>query len=238
MRLYKCKGTNKKTYGFGCLEMISNEYGNRVFGIGKKCGCWKKWLQTKEGQSYIQSMVIPKAKETVRKKEKERFKSKKDSLETPDKYRSRVLQPNINKIIRLIDYGQNCIAHNKPPKKKNAGHFHSVGSNRTIALNLHNIFLQSEYSNQYKGGDDKNYIRGIIKVFSVEYYEYIDQLRQHPILKLSVDDMKKINRVALSIIKELDQNEKILTSEQRILYRNKYNEKLNIYNEGFKSFFN
>lgn len=236
MKLYKCKGTNKKTYGYGCSEMISNEYGNRIFGIGKKCGCWKKWLQTKQGQDYIKSMIIPKAKKMVEGEEKKRFNKLKSKTETPDKYRSRILQPNINKIVRLIDYGQKCIAHNKIPKKKNAGHFHSVGSNRTLSLNLHNIFLQSEYSNKYKGGDDKNYIRGLIREFSVEYYEYIDQLRQHPVIKLSVNEMKQINKIALGIIKELDTDLKVLTSAERILKRNKYNEKLNIYQEGYKSY--
>jgi len=55
------------------------------------------------------------------------------------------LQPLINKIARLIDYGQPCIATGSFNGKMNGGHRIAVGANETIRFNLHNIHIQSEH---------------------------------------------------------------------------------------------
>ena len=64
-----------------------------------------------------------------------------------DGYRSKIIQPIINEIARLIDYGHGCICTGSKNGKMNAGHYISVGSNDTLRFHLENIWLQSMHSN-------------------------------------------------------------------------------------------
>jgi 6-pyruvoyl-tetrahydropterin synthase len=149
-----------------------------------------------------------------------------------DKYRSQIIQPLINQIARLIDYGLPCIA-TQTYGQIHGGHFISVGANRTIALNLHNIHRQSAYSNTYNHGDTTKYKNGLIQDYSHNYLNFIEQLQQTPTLNLSKNDLKEIHQIAKSIIKELKQFIKTLSEpispQQRIYLRNLYNQQLNIY---------
>jgi hypothetical protein len=50
----RCKGTSK-AIGYGCNEPQQE----RIFGLGKKCGCYKEWLlHTPQGQEYLKSVTL------------------------------------------------------------------------------------------------------------------------------------------------------------------------------------
>ncbi len=63
--------------------------------------------------------------------------------------------------------------------KMAGGHYTSVGSNRTICLNIHNIFIQSFASNSWNGGDDKRYREGLINTFGEDYLDFVESLKRH-----------------------------------------------------------
>jgi hypothetical protein len=149
-----------------------------------------------------------------------------------DDYRSKILQPNINKIARLIDYGCTCIASDKFGKMS-GGHRISVGANRSTALNLHNIHIQSFASNSWKGGDNLKYDIGIKERYGIEYLEFLNSLHQTPKLGLIKSALIEINEIALRICLHLSKNEIQRTPQERIELRNKHNIELGIYSEQF-----
>ena len=159
----------------------------------------------------------------------------KHNIITPDEYRSKHLQPTINKIARFIDYGNPCIATDNFGKLA-GGHNISVGANRTTALNLHNIHVQSFASNSHKGGDTIKYHKGIIKRYGKDYLEFMDYLHQTPKLSLTKEEMVFINSIAKKIALELSKDLQQLEPKERIELRNKINTELNIYSEGFSIF--
>jgi hypothetical protein len=152
-----------------------------------------------------------------------------------NQYRSKIVQPVVNEIIRLIDYGQPCIC--RPNEAgTDAGHFKSVGSNSTLSLNFHNIHLQGRNSNGYKGGESLKYYKGLIRVYGPEYAEYCDQLSQCSPLKLTKDELKEARQRLLPFRLELKKNQKVNGKYNRLLLRNKANEIMNIYPYEFKEF--
>ena len=155
---------------------------------------------------------------------------------SPDKYRAKILQPVINEIARLIDFNQACIATEKTQGKFAGGHFIAVGANRTICLNLHNIFAQSFHSNSWKGGDNLRYREGIRRVFGQEYLDFIEGLQSHPKIGLSKNDMTEIYKSACKIRNELKKNPQERTPQERIKLRNKINTELGIYLPQYSEF--
>ena len=147
---------------------------------------------------------------------------------TPE-IKKKELQPLINKIARLIDYQQPCIATGSFEGKQNGGHYISVGSNATIRFNLHNIHVQSEHSNSFKSGDTIRYQDGIVKVYGQEYLDYMNSLKGTPVLKLTKEQINEAIVVCKAIIKELEGDLIVRTPSERIELRQKLNEKIGFY---------
>lgn len=139
------------------------------------------------------------------------------------------LQKLVNSIVRAIDFGQPCIATDNTQGKMNAGHYISVGSNDTIRFNLHNIHIQSEHSNTHKSGDTIRYQDGIVRVYGQEYLDYMNSLKGLKPIKLSVDDIKEAIKKCKAILKNLKENERILTARERVTMRNELNNSIGIY---------
>jgi len=180
--------------------------------------------------------AIMHAKKLKEKKDADKWKAEKAVLKhniiTSDEYRSKYLQPTINKIARFIDFGNSCIATDNFGKLA-GGHNISVGANRTTSLNLHNIHIQSFASNSYKGGDTIKYHKGIINRYGKEYLEFMDYLHQTPKLSLTKDEMVLINNIAKKIALDLSKDLQQLGPKERIELRNKINTELNIYSQEF-----
>ncbi|MGB0896861.1 MAG: recombination protein NinG [Flavobacteriaceae bacterium] len=218
-----CKGINRAKEHQGC----NTETLNRKFGLCPSC--LYDWMTTTEnGKIYYQKQFLPKTKIASNKNRKRLIKEKKISIMTADNYRKSYVQPLINKIARLIDFGHPCIATGNFGKM-NGGHYRSVGSNRTLALNLHNIHIQSFESNVFRGGDDKNYQDGLKDLYGLEYFDFVDGLRKQKPINLSKDDLKRIKEIAQQICNKLDKNNFIRSVEDRIIARNAVNRELGIY---------
>lgn len=150
-----------------------------------------------------------------------------------DGYRSKVIQPIINEIARLIDYGQPCIASGRYNGKMAGGHFISVGSNRSVALNLHNIHIQTFESNSFKSGDESNYRLGIIRIYGKEYFEFLDGLRHLKSIDLSKQRLSELKPLISQIRNDLKRNPIKRTPQERIDLRNEINERIGIYQDIF-----
>jgi len=176
------------------------------------------------------SHTVSKVRKESIKKAKTEKKENTDDLMSCDKYRAKYVQPIINEIARLIDYGQPCIATGKYNGKMNGGHYHAVGSNRTLALNLHNIHIQSFESNHFKSGDNLLYKEGLIKTYGLDYFERIESLKQTKPIKLTKSELIEIKKLATQVRNNIKKEDLIIRSpENRILLREKINDFIGIY---------
>lgn len=174
------------------------------------------------------------AKKLKEKKEarewKERKRKMKEKLTTTSDYK-KILQVIINQIVRKIDHDQNCISCGKPPKKENAGHYHSVGANDTIRFNLLNNYLQCEWCNSYLSGNLINYSKQLEELFGEAVYEEIKYTlpREYKELKLSKEDLKEAIKTAKLISSHLELIKR--TPKERIKERRRINKALGIYKQ-------
>lgn len=240
----KCKGLGI-ALGYGCGELVPvSLYGkpNRKYGLGKEpCRCYHNWLvNSEEGNKILSKTTIlakNKVQKKIKKENREKTRQQKIDLLSPDQYRAKYVQPIINKIARLIDYGNPCIATGNFEGKMAGGHYTSVGSNRTICLNLHNIFIQSFHSNSWNGGDDKRYRNSLEQTFGIKYLEFIESLKAHRPIQLRKDDLISIKNKAQKIALKLEKEKKIRSPKDRIDMRNYVNRELGIYDQEY-SFYN
>lgn len=187
--------------------------------------------KTKYAMSVVDKQKLQK-QNAEKKKRAEEKKQMSIDIMSDDKYRSKILQPVFNEIARLIDFGQPCIA-TENYGKENGGHYISVGANRTICLNLHNIHIQSFESNHWKSGDTIKYQSGIRRVYGENYLEFMDGLQKHLPIQLRKKEMIELYEVACKIRNKLRKNTAIRTPKQRIELRNQINLELGIYQEEF-----
>ena len=222
MGLKVCKGIGKAKGFKGC----GIETSNRHYGLCPKC--YFEWMTTtKDGKTQYEKLRI-KAKNKARKEINKRHKEEREKLID---YKTK-LQTEINRIVRSIDRGLNCLARNTRGQM-HAGHVYSRGSNPTIKFNLHNIHRQSAMSNHYQN-DDGLLREGIEREYGDYYMSFISSLRRTPALKYSNEEYKEFYLMAKEILKELKKDEtKVFSKEQRIKLRNKINLKLGIYPKEF-----
>ena len=192
--------------------------------------CWPKWLlQDESGKAYLERVQLKAKKKTAIEEKKKTAKAKLDLLSV-DAYRAKRLQPVINEIVRLIDYGQPCIASGVTKAQFHAGHFTSVGANRLIALNVHNIHIQSAQSNDHRGGQPIEFLQGLREVYGNEYAEFVMALRgykrQHKFKKF---DFEEVYPMAVKIRNRLKRNVKKRSFDQRLRMRNIVNRVLGLY---------
>jgi len=228
-----CKPTGKaRASDYGCGEPTLV----RTYGLCSKC--YSLWLlNTPEGKEKLSKALKTHKGSTKRnlqkQYEKDRKKHKIENM-TAQGYRSEKIQKYINEIARIIDNEQPCISSGNAKGKMNGGHYHSVGSNETLALNLHNIHIQSEYSNNHKGGDHVKYLSGLIKIYGIDYGMYVQQfLNQCPPLKLSKADLVELRPKIIQIRNRLRNLNKVYTPNQRIELRNSLNKEIGIYKDKF-----
>jgi len=96
-----------------------------------------------------------------------------------------------NRWIRERDQGQLCISCDKPPLKKNCGHFYSQGGHSNVRFDEDNCHLQCEHCNTYLSGNLLNYQIGIQKRIGADRLIEL-QGRAHIPKKWSVDELKEI----------------------------------------------
>jgi hypothetical protein len=106
-----------------------------------------------------------------------------------------------NKYIRERDKGFNCISCEKPPLKKNCGHYYSQGGHSNVRFDEDNCHLQCEHCNTYLSGNLLNYQIGIEKRIGADRLIEL-QGRAHLEKRWSVDELKEIIKTYKQKIKD------------------------------------
>jgi hypothetical protein len=139
---------------------------------------------------------VAEAKEKQWKQTKTRMKA--DLKTTSDWLKE--AQVVFNKYIRERDKGLNCISCDKPPKKKNCGHYYSQGGHSNVRFDEDNCHLQCEHCNSFLAGNLLNYQIGIEKRIGAERLIEL-QGRAHLEKRWSVDELKEIIKTYKNKIK-------------------------------------
>ena len=224
MSVKKCKGTSK-AIGQGC------EFTKEIHKYGLCLTCFKGWVfGTPEGEKYLQSVQIS-AKKKVQTESKREQAQKKESTRKKS-YFEKLLEHDINAIVRLIDADKGCIScdhgwHSKATRQFHAGHRISVGSNPTLRYNVFNIFKQCSICNDWKSANEREYDKGLIKHYGPAMLEYVRILSsQFPSLHLSIDELKEAIKKARRIKKEI--------LEGKDYTRQQINDQIGIYKRQFE----
>lgn len=140
------------------------------------------------------------------------------------------LQKEVNAIVREIDRGHLCISSQRDLGKSfDAGHLYSRGGNPHIRYHLFNIFAQSVHDNQWKSGNQLDFVSGIELTFGTDIKEYCLSLKGLPELKMAIEEIKAKIPIARGILKWCKLQDRKFTTEERISLRTEFNKKLNIY---------
>lgn len=205
----------------------------------KKCAeCKNEFTPIKPLQKYCGPVCFWEAgKKKLALKEKKDWQAEKNTIKEKiaklGDY-EKLLEKEINEIVRLIDCGcKNCISCNPdtPIQKRFAGHFHSVGSNKSIRYNLHNIHRQCYSCNGNKGGNQIIYLEGLEREYGSEYAEYVhyDMRRKFNYMNWTKEDLKEWTAIARLIIKDLKSWGNTYDAKERIEMRVELNFRLGIY---------
>jgi len=148
---------------------------------------------------------IEKAKAAREKKQRADNKKAKERLKTRGDY-AKEAQAEFNRFIRLRDNGESCISCQKPPKKKNAGHYRSVGSCPELRFEPLNCHLQCEHCNTYLSSNAIEYRINLVKKLGCEAVAWLEG--PHEPKKYTIDELKSIKaeyrEKANKLAKELD----------------------------------
>lgn len=156
-------------------------------------------------------------------------KALKKTLQTKSEV-EKILQKEINTIVRLLDKGHECISSGRSlGKSYDAGHLYTTKANPTIRFHLMNIFAQSVHDNQHLSGNELQYFIRLKEVFGEDVQEEILKLKQIPPLHLTKEDVRDVIPIARGIIKWLKLQNRKFTLEERISLRREFNKKLGIY---------
>lgn len=215
----KCKGTGKANgYGCGSIQLV------RRYGLGVKCGCFRDWLlNTDEGKVVMGKSILSTVRKFDKKKKAEISERKRSTINYSGK-----LQSKVQEIARLIDLGHPCLATDKMALSYDGGHVFNKGSHPECRYNLHNIFSQASNSNR-STQDDALMILGVERVFGIEYRNFIETIKNKPVLSLQKKELEQIYRKACKIASNLTKEGKYHTLTERIEVRNMVNKELSIY---------
>lgn len=183
--------------------------------------CLKAGLKWAKEQKEIQ-----RAKNWAKKKAK-----MKENIKSHSDYQND-LQKIINRIARLIDFGNPCMmCGNARMKRVNGCHYHSVGSNNSLRFNLFNIWAGCHSCNSEKGGNILGYDDQLIGWYGRNRWEFIKfGIREkYPLIKLSAEELKDKIKLAKAIEKQLKADLKVRQSIDRWELREDINKQLGIY---------
>jgi len=174
---------------------------------------------------------LPKHKMTEANIKRKENKAKLKELENLS-YWKKILQAQINSIVRLIDKDCPCISSGRPYRTDDqAGHFYSVGSTPALRFNLLNLWSQSIRDNMHNSGNLLNYREQLVKFDIIDLVE--TERLKYQTLKLSIDEIKEAI-IKTKIVKKLmiDKNNDVFNPRsvtKRVELRIEFNRFIEIY---------
>tara|TARA_R110000744_G_scaffold26147_14_gene64529 strand:- start:507 stop:1061 length:555 start_codon:yes stop_codon:yes gene_type:complete len=128
-------------------------------------------------------------------------KRRREALKTVSDYAKEV-QVLFNRYIRLRDDGNVCISCQKPPKKKNAGHYKTTKAFPELRYNVDNCHLQCEHCNTYLSGNITQYRIYLLEKIGAERLAKLEGKTELPHLR--IDDYKELKIYWRDKIKEFE----------------------------------
>jgi hypothetical protein len=147
-------------------------------------------------------------------------------------YWKKILQAQINSIVRLIDKDCPCISSGRAYRTDDqAGHFYSVGSTPALRFNLLNLWSQSIRDNMHNSGNLLNYREQLVKFDIIDLIE--EQRLKYPTLKLSIEEIKEAI-IKTKVVKKMliEQNNDVFNPRsvvKRVELRVEFNNFIEIY---------
>ena len=134
------------------------------------------------------------------KKERKVMREAKEKLKTKGDY-AKEAQTAFNAWIRERDTGKVCISCQKPPKKKNAGHYRSVGAMAQLRFEPLNVHLQCEHCNTHLSSNAIEYRINLVKKIGVDKVEWLEG--PHEPKRYRKEDYIEIKRIYKQKLKQL-----------------------------------
>ncbi|WP_284076324.1 recombination protein NinG [Herbaspirillum aquaticum] len=178
--------------------------------------CKTPFIQFRMGQVVCKPACLIKQLKALEKAEKDAAKAQRAA----DKARLHVLDPKrkskarakakkaLHAFVRERDLGKSCISCSTILKKAgklggdyDAGHFRSVGSNKSMEFVERNIHGQCKRCNRDLRGNALEYQRGLIARYGQAYVDEL--LADQKVRKLTVDDFETIEKIYTQKLKDL-----------------------------------
>ncbi len=197
----KCRGNHKYTYGLGC-GIVSHQ--ERKYGLGKDCGCFRKWLvETEDGQNHVKmvTLKVTKPRRDLEKAEK----AHKERLRLPKALE--MTQQLFNKYIRERDRFKPCISSGIPWKNDfDAGHFFPVKQYSELRFYEDNCHGQSIKDNRMKEGNTHDYALNLpMRIGEERFAELLRRAERSKkrVKKWSLEELEEIRNEIKIKLKEL-----------------------------------
>lgn len=182
----------------------------------KECGeYYTKFRSTQQVCSVKCAMAMGKRKAEEKRKKQEksdRLEASRRMRERKEKLKSRSdwlkeAQKAFNEFIRLRDKDLPCISCGRYHQGQyHAGHYRSVGACPELRFNEDNTHKQCSACNNHLSGNILEYRLGLIEKIGLERVEFLER-KDHPPLKLSVEEIKELIKVYRAKVRELKKNE-------------------------------
>ncbi|WP_314343371.1 recombination protein NinG [Haemophilus parahaemolyticus] len=178
----------------------------------KECGAYYIKKQSTQQVCSMKCAIAyskRKAEEKRKKLEKaDRLEASRRMRERKEKLKSRSdwlkdLQRVFNEFIRLRDVDLPCISCGRYHEGQyHAGHYRSVGACPELRFNEDNVHKQCSACNSHLSGNILEYRLGLIEKIGLERVEFLER-KDHPPLKLSVEEIKDLIKAYKAKVKEL-----------------------------------
>ncbi len=145
------------------------------------------------------------AKELNEKKEKKDWQKRKATLKKELLSLSdclKLAQQVFNKYIRERDKNQLCISCQKPPLKKNAGHFYNANNHYNVRFDERNVHLQCEHCNTFLSGNLISYRENLIKKIGITDFNNLSEIA-HVTRKYNIQEIKELIEVYKNKLKNI-----------------------------------
>jgi hypothetical protein len=145
------------------------------------------------------------AKELNEKKQDKEWKQRKAKMKSDLMSLSdwlKIAQTHFNTYIRERDKDQVCISCQKPPLKKNAGHFFNANNHYNVRFDEDNVHLQCEHCNTFLSGNLIFYRENLIKKIGIKSFETLEN-KAKITRKFSISEVKEIIEIYKPKIKTL-----------------------------------
>ena len=148
---------------------------------------------------------LAKSRKQAAKKDRQSHAKKKRELKDNDKsFQADKTQTFFNKFIRLRDAGNVCISCQKPPRKKNAGHYLSRGAHPELKYHPLNCHLQCEHCNSFKSGNQALYRTHLIEKIGADNVEWLEG--PHKPRRYTIENLKTLQKWFKRKIKRMERD--------------------------------